>query len=289
MGAAACHSRLLNLRRRRLLIGVASSGDVDGADDYLVQWRRHGPGQALNAGVRPTSSSTQITVAGYGRWVVRVQACNTAGCGRASAVAFTAEAPPEPPGVPADFEINAADGSFDVEASWDDTETATTYKLTWRQAATAGKSARNSGLPGDSLETALATATVAGSGQWLFSLTACNKGDCAAGATACRIGWDHIDSFAGIYRIYLWADLEQDPASDTAVCDTRSKLIRTLGPGKPQDLPVTAGIVSFATPSDLPACCKVEEWVASVVAETIDAVLGTKHSSAALAYRDHNS
>ncbi len=157
-------------------------GDVDGADDYLVQWRKHGPGQALNDGVRPTSSSAQITVADYGRWVVRVQACNKAGCGLPVALGFTAEAAPEPPGVPEDFEINAADGSFDVEASWGDIDGATTYKLTWRHspAAAGAKSARDSGLPGDSLQTALATATatVAGSGQWLFTLTACNNNGC---------------------------------------------------------------------------------------------------------------
>ena len=73
--------------------------DVSGADDYRVRWRRHGPGQALNAGVSPTSSNETITVAGYGRWVVRVEACNTAGCSSPAAAGFTVETAPEPPAV----------------------------------------------------------------------------------------------------------------------------------------------------------------------------------------------
>ena len=55
--------------------------DVEGAVDYLVRWRPHGPGQKLNDGVRTTASAARITVADYGKWVVRVEACNDAGCG----------------------------------------------------------------------------------------------------------------------------------------------------------------------------------------------------------------
>ncbi|MCY4415902.1 MAG: fibronectin type III domain-containing protein, partial [Chloroflexi bacterium] len=54
--------------------------DVAGADDYLVRWRPK-DGQ-LNDGVRVTSSSAAVTVADYGRWVMRVRACNDAGCGK---------------------------------------------------------------------------------------------------------------------------------------------------------------------------------------------------------------
>ena len=59
--------------------------DVEEADDYLVRWRLHGPGQELNEGVRVASSETWFTVADYGRWVVRVEACNDAGCGPGAA------------------------------------------------------------------------------------------------------------------------------------------------------------------------------------------------------------
>ena len=72
--------------------------DVDGADGYLVRWRLSGPRQALNDGVRPTPSSANVTVAGYGTWVVRVQACNDAGCSAATAWTFEVEPAPEPDG-----------------------------------------------------------------------------------------------------------------------------------------------------------------------------------------------
>ena len=74
----------LNTEAGSLEVGV-DWDDVEGAADYLVRWRLHGPGQNLNEGVRPTSSDTRITVADYGKWVVRVKACSDAGCGPAAA------------------------------------------------------------------------------------------------------------------------------------------------------------------------------------------------------------
>ena len=68
--------------------------DVGGADDYLVRWRPK-DGQ-LNDGARVGSSSAAITVDDYGEWVVRVQACNDAGCGKPLAKQFRVEPAPEP-------------------------------------------------------------------------------------------------------------------------------------------------------------------------------------------------
>ena len=51
------------------------------ADDYWVRWRLAGPGHDLNPGVRPTSSRATFAVGGSGDYVVRVEACNEAGCG----------------------------------------------------------------------------------------------------------------------------------------------------------------------------------------------------------------
>ncbi len=59
--------------------------DVAGATDYRVRWRVAGTGHALNDGARTSSSDTGITVADYGDWVVRVEACNASGCGPAVA------------------------------------------------------------------------------------------------------------------------------------------------------------------------------------------------------------
>ena len=72
--------------------------DVEGADDYLVRWRPKGG--KLNEGVRTQSSGASITVAAYGEWVVRVQACNDAGCGKPAATSFRVESAPAPTPVP---------------------------------------------------------------------------------------------------------------------------------------------------------------------------------------------
>ena len=65
--------------------------DVTGASRYLARWRVAGPGNPLNTGVEVYSSDATITVGGYGEWVVRVEACNSAGCGSPSTTRFTVE------------------------------------------------------------------------------------------------------------------------------------------------------------------------------------------------------
>ena len=71
--------------------------DVDGASYYRVRWRAVGTGDKLNEGVEVQSSSASITVAGYGEWVVRVEACNSAGCGSPATKRFEIDAPAETP------------------------------------------------------------------------------------------------------------------------------------------------------------------------------------------------
>ena len=77
---------------------LADWDDVEGADDYLVRWRPNDG--KLNDGARVASSSASITVAAYGEWVVRVQACNDAGCGKPLAERFSVEPAPEPTPTP---------------------------------------------------------------------------------------------------------------------------------------------------------------------------------------------
>ena len=49
--------------------------DVLGAGYYRVRWRGAEPGSGLNEGVKVRSSDAVITVADYGDWLVRVEAC----------------------------------------------------------------------------------------------------------------------------------------------------------------------------------------------------------------------
>ena len=74
--------------------------DVPNASRYLVRWRVAGPGNQLNEGVEIQASGATITVAAYGEWVVRVEACNSAGCGSPATQRFAVEAAPEPTAAP---------------------------------------------------------------------------------------------------------------------------------------------------------------------------------------------
>ena len=67
--------------------------DVSGAAHYRVRWRPAGPDNKLNDGVQVRSSSAVITVARYGEWVARVQACDDAGCGAPVAKKFRVRKP----------------------------------------------------------------------------------------------------------------------------------------------------------------------------------------------------
>ena len=88
--------------------------------------------------------------------------------------------PAPPPASPENLKVASTDGEFEVDATWDATPGATSYRLTWLSVDGSGSLARNSGLPGDSLETAIprTTATVSRSGLWEFWLTDCNDGGC---------------------------------------------------------------------------------------------------------------
>ena len=145
--------------------------DVEGATDYLVRWRRHGPGQQLNDGVRPTASDARITVADYGRWVVQVKACNDAGCSEQVSSQFEVTA--SPTGAPANLELAASLTSLDVTATWDAAEGATHYRLGWRSVDGSGQTGGSTDV-----QSARATVTVAGSGWWDFHLTACDGDGC---------------------------------------------------------------------------------------------------------------
>ena len=65
--------------------------DVAGATSYKVRWRVAGPGNALNEGLEVQSSNADITVADYGEWIVRVEACDGADCGSPATLRFEVE------------------------------------------------------------------------------------------------------------------------------------------------------------------------------------------------------
>ena len=159
--------------------------DVDGAADYLVRWRAAGPGNQLNDGVRATSSETGITVADYGEWVVRVEACNSAGCGSSTVRQFTVDSTSEPtpeptpeppttaPAMPTGLSVDAEPDSLDVSVDWDDVDGAADYLVRWRSVVNGEK--LNDGVRPTSSE---ANITVADYGEWVVRVEACNSAGC---------------------------------------------------------------------------------------------------------------
>ena len=74
--------------------------DVDGATEYRIRWRLDKSGFKLNNGATTGSTALTIILSEYGEWVVRVQACNDAGCGEPVAERFSVEPAPEPTPTP---------------------------------------------------------------------------------------------------------------------------------------------------------------------------------------------
>ena len=168
--------------------------DVEGATHYLVRWRVPAPGNELNEGVEVESSDANFAVDDFGTWVVRVEACNGAGCGDPTARRFevesTGEPAPEPtpeptpdpevsvPARPAGLQVVTESGSHDVSVDWDDVEGASYYLVRWRPVASGGK--LNEGVQVQSSD---ADVTVVDSGEWVVRVEACNSAGCGDPAT----------------------------------------------------------------------------------------------------------
>ena len=110
----------------------ASWDPVDGASSYKLQWRQPDGAFGDNQ-VIVTETNAVITVSDYGRWEVRLKACNDAGCGPGvdRTVAAT------PPGILSiapvlDDEENLIPRTFEV--SWDPVDGASSYNLRWKRA-----------------------------------------------------------------------------------------------------------------------------------------------------------
>ena len=159
--------------------------DVSGATHYVVRSRESGPGNALNEGVETQSSDTDITVADYGRWVVRVEACNSAGCGLGKSKGFQVKAPkptPTPtiprPVQPTGLSVSTQPGSLSVSVDWDDVSGATHYVARLREPGSGN--ALNEGVQSQSSNTDI---TVADYGRWVVRVEACNSAGCGLGTS----------------------------------------------------------------------------------------------------------
>ena len=180
--------------------------DVPGARSYSVRWRVAGPGNPLSDPVKVQTSETQITVADFGGWVVRVEGCNDAGCGRGGSKRFEIDPAPTPtpsesttatpiatptviptptptpvptiPSKPTGLAVATTEGSLDASVDWDDVPGSTSYSVRWRVAG-----------PGNPLsdpvevQTSDAQIKMADYGAWVVRIEACNDAGCGRGAS----------------------------------------------------------------------------------------------------------
>ena len=142
--------------------------DVSGATHYLVRWRIPTPEHGLNEGIQVQSSDAVITVEDYGEWVVRVQACNDAGCGPRVSQKFAIV-----PGKPTGLTVSTLPGQPTVTVDWDDTPGATGYKLSWRHAGPDNR--LKGGIPVRSPDVAI---TFKEYREWVVRVEACNDAGC---------------------------------------------------------------------------------------------------------------
>ena len=149
--------------------------DVDGASSYAVRWRKGVRGTQLGDPVSVTSSEATITVGGYAEWVVKVSACNDAGCGPGRPARFQVE----PPAKPSGLEVSTETGSLVASVDWDDTANATSYTVRWREHAQGAQ--LNDGV---SVTTSDASITVADYGEWVVNVWACTQHGCGDSESA---------------------------------------------------------------------------------------------------------
>ena len=83
---------------------------------YLVSWREAGGGSQPNGATRVQFSDANITVAGYGEWVLRVEACNDLGCGPGTEKRFNVEQALVPTPTPNPTGITSVELSSDTDA-----------------------------------------------------------------------------------------------------------------------------------------------------------------------------
>ena len=154
----------------------ASWGAAAGATSYKLRWR---PGNGtFTAGNETvvTSTSARFTVPEAGEWVVRLEGCNTAGCGRGIARQITATAA-QPvvtiPGQAANLTVSFTPGELRLSASWEAAAGATSYKLRWRRIG--GEFQAGNAV---TAATTSAAFSVSASGRWLVRLEGCNTAGC---------------------------------------------------------------------------------------------------------------
>ena len=155
---------------------TASWDAVTGATSYEVSWReRSAEFQSGDETVVQDDTTATITVSAVGEWVVRVEACNDAGCSKGATHRGVVGIPASPDGL-----TLASGENLSITASWSELHLADSYQVSWRERSAEFQSGDETVVEGD--ETA--TLTVSADGEWVVRVAGCNDAGCGKGATA---------------------------------------------------------------------------------------------------------
>ena len=143
---------------------------LDGASSYKLRWRVAGGEFESGNAATVTGATATITASGYGEWQVRLQACNDDACGPEVEQAVILV---QTPGEPENFALSAEAGSLDISATWDALDSASSYRLRWREPGGEFESGNAA-----TVTDATATITVSDYGEWQVRLQACNDDAC---------------------------------------------------------------------------------------------------------------
>ena len=151
---------------------------AQGATSHLVKWRSLNGNFQAGGQVTTTKTTADFNVSEYGDWVVRVEGCNDAGCGRGvNQVVSTGPAPPPgKPARPASLSVDFTPGKLAMSATWGSAQGATSYLLRWRRH-------RESFLSGNQTTTTETTVpfAVPDHGDWVVRVEGCNESGCGPG------------------------------------------------------------------------------------------------------------
>ena len=152
---------------------------VEDADKYKIRWRAKDA--SLGDPIFSTTTQTTVPLDEYDDWVVRVEACNDAGCGKPASETITTTArPPRPTGIVVEQKTDYSRAVFRIQ--WDPAPGATTYNM-W--------ASNSSGVRVSNLlvvargYTSFSYSEMAwwwrwGYGKWTLTLNACNSAGCTS-------------------------------------------------------------------------------------------------------------